>query len=175
MIAFICPALAQKTGPSVVSILKWYTTLTIKPLVIVDGALYSGDFTRIQSADIRDINVLKDSAAKSIYGTQGNNGAILITTKNYKINAYEGELTYLSKSYRKFTREHNDNGRIKYRLNGVLVTGNKYEIANKLFDIPRKEIRWIRLKKYKTINGDSAIVSIRTVNANKIDQEIKAK
>ena len=53
------------------------------PLYIVDGFPVSsiGD---ISSSDIEDITVLKDAASTAIYGSQGANGVILITTKNAK-------------------------------------------------------------------------------------------
>lgn len=53
------------------------------PLVIVDG--YQGDFNSINPADIESITVLKDAQA-AIYGIQGANGVVLITTKIGKKN-----------------------------------------------------------------------------------------
>ncbi|WP_218155290.1 SusC/RagA family TonB-linked outer membrane protein [Chitinophaga sp. YR627] len=41
-------------------------------------------FNNISPADIESISILKDAAAISIYGTQGSNGVILITTKKGK-------------------------------------------------------------------------------------------
>ena len=41
-------------------------------------------FSNINPADIESISVLKDADATSIYGTQGSNGVILITTKKGK-------------------------------------------------------------------------------------------
>ena len=53
------------------------------PLYIVDGFPVSS-ISDISSADIEDITVLKDAASTAIYGSQGANGVILITTKNAK-------------------------------------------------------------------------------------------
>src|SRR6201999_1491948 len=41
-------------------------------------------FATINPADIESITVLRDADATSIYGTQGSNGVILITTKKGK-------------------------------------------------------------------------------------------
>lgn len=78
------------------------------PLYVVDGIqIVSGDFTRsttsanalgaINPNDIETIDVLKDAAATSIYGAQGANGVVVITTKKGKqgktqfgFNAYYG-------------------------------------------------------------------------------------
>ena len=50
---------------------------------VAQGNPYSGmsPFNSINPADIESISVLKDADATSIYGTQGANGVILITTK----------------------------------------------------------------------------------------------
>ena len=51
------------------------------PLIIVDGAPYSGNMSNINSADIASITVLKDAASAALYGARGAAGVILITTK----------------------------------------------------------------------------------------------
>lgn len=51
------------------------------PLYIVDGVPYEGDLNSINPADIESINVLKDAASTSIYGSRAGNGLIVITTK----------------------------------------------------------------------------------------------
>jgi len=53
------------------------------PLYIVDGFPVSS-FSQIPSGDIEDITVLKDASSTAIYGAQGANGVILITTKKPK-------------------------------------------------------------------------------------------
>ena len=53
------------------------------PLYIVDGFPVSS-ISDISSSDIEDITVLKDAASTAIYGSQGANGVILITTKGAK-------------------------------------------------------------------------------------------
>lgn len=53
------------------------------PLYIVDGFPVSS-FSDVAPTDIEDITVLKDAASTAIYGAQGANGVILITTKNAK-------------------------------------------------------------------------------------------
>ena len=51
------------------------------PLIILDGAPYSGEISSINTKDIENINVLKDAASAALYGARGANGVILITTK----------------------------------------------------------------------------------------------
>ncbi|MCD8518749.1 MAG: carboxypeptidase-like regulatory domain-containing protein, partial [Flavobacterium sp.] len=52
------------------------------PLYIIDGVPVSGDALNIDPNNIESLNILKDAAATSIYGSRGANGVILITTKN---------------------------------------------------------------------------------------------
>lgn len=56
------------------------------PLVVVDGAPYSGDINNISTQDIESMTVLKDAASNALYGARGANGVILITTKKGRTN-----------------------------------------------------------------------------------------
>lgn len=56
------------------------------PLVVVDGAPYSGDINNISTQDIESMTVLKDAASNALYGARGANGVVLITTKKGRTN-----------------------------------------------------------------------------------------
>ena len=63
------------------------------PLIIIDGV--PGDknsMNAIAPEDIEAIDVLKDGSAAAIYGTRGNNGVIIITTKRPKVG--NSQVTY---------------------------------------------------------------------------------
>ena len=51
------------------------------PLIIVDGAPYSGDINNINPNDVESMTVLKDAASNALYGARGANGVILVKTK----------------------------------------------------------------------------------------------
>lgn len=55
-------------------------TADSSPLYVIDG-VPNGDPTSIASEDIESYNILKDAASTAIYGSQGANGVIIITTK----------------------------------------------------------------------------------------------
>ncbi len=63
------------------------------PLYVVDGMLLS-DINFLSSNDIASIEVLKDPSSLAIFGVQGANGVIIITTKRAKTNetsvSYDG-------------------------------------------------------------------------------------
>ena len=54
------------------------------PLFVVDGIPIGGGIDFLNPADIESIEVLKDAASASIYGTRGTGGVILVTTKSGK-------------------------------------------------------------------------------------------
>ena len=65
---------------------RGFSSLTAgnSPLIIVDGAPYSGDMNNINPADVESMTVLKDAASNALYGARGANGVIMITTKKAK-------------------------------------------------------------------------------------------
>lgn len=84
------------------------------PLYIIDGVqVASGGLSGVSSSnvlaslnpnDIESIQVLKDAAASAIYGAQGSNGVVLITTKRgkagktkFKVSFQEGQTSLLKK------------------------------------------------------------------------------
>jgi TonB-linked SusC/RagA family outer membrane protein len=65
------------------------------PLYIINGL--PGDYSTLNANDIESIEVLKDASATAVYGSQGANGVIIITTKsgkagkmNIDLNSYYG-------------------------------------------------------------------------------------
>ncbi|MDD4198722.1 MAG: SusC/RagA family TonB-linked outer membrane protein [Paludibacter sp.] len=51
-----------------------------QPLVVVDGFI-GGSLKTLNPSDIQSIEILKDASATAVYGSQGANGVILVTTK----------------------------------------------------------------------------------------------
>jgi TonB-dependent SusC/RagA subfamily outer membrane receptor len=76
------------------------------PLVIIDG-FQGGDISTLNTSDIESMEILKDASATAIYGAQGANGVIIVTTKrgtagkvrvNY--NGYYGVNKFLYPEFR---------------------------------------------------------------------------
>jgi TonB-dependent starch-binding outer membrane protein SusC len=73
------------------------------PAVVVDGIIVSADFLgNLNMNDIESFEVLKDAASAAIYGSEGSNGVILITTKSGK----EGKTSYSYETYTGFKNAH---------------------------------------------------------------------
>ncbi|WP_295653773.1 TonB-dependent receptor [uncultured Mucilaginibacter sp.] len=55
------------------------------PLVVIDGVEQTlTDFNSLNPTDVESVSILKDAAATAIYGVNGGNGVILVTTKTGK-------------------------------------------------------------------------------------------
>jgi TonB-dependent SusC/RagA subfamily outer membrane receptor len=57
-----------------------------KPLVLVDGEVYTNNLDSIDVQEIESVSVRKDKSAIELYGKAGENGVILITTKEKASN-----------------------------------------------------------------------------------------
>ncbi len=66
-------------------ILRGASTLngSMSPFYVIDG-IPGGDISLVSPDDIESIDVLKDAAATSIYGTRATNGIIMVTTRKGK-------------------------------------------------------------------------------------------
>ncbi len=52
-----------------------------KALVVVDGIKIEGGFEYMDPEEISSISILKDAAATAVYGVEGANGVVIVTTK----------------------------------------------------------------------------------------------
>ena len=118
------------------------------PLVIVDGYQISGNLATVNPNDIESIEVLKDAASAAIYGANGANGVILVTTKKGK----SGEIQY---GYNTYTSISN-----KYRKN-ILKSGPEWaafsreQIAAGNWDLSQVDEEFVeyRLSAYENSPG----------------------
>nr|WP_315217518.1 von Willebrand factor type A domain-containing protein [uncultured Flavobacterium sp.] len=54
-----------------------------EPLYIIDGVpVNANDFKQLKPENVKSIDVLKDAAATTLYGSRASNGVIILTTKN---------------------------------------------------------------------------------------------
>jgi TonB-linked SusC/RagA family outer membrane protein len=51
------------------------------PLIVLDGIIFNGSISDINTTDVERIDVLKDASSAAIYGSRSANGVLLITTK----------------------------------------------------------------------------------------------
>lgn len=58
------------------------------PLWVVDGVIVGSGPGAVNPSDIESMTILKDAASTAIYGSQGANGVILVTTKHAKADEF---------------------------------------------------------------------------------------
>lgn len=58
---------------------------TTSPLWVIDGVIVGSGAGELNPEDIESMTILKDAASTSIYGSQGANGVIVVTTKRAKM------------------------------------------------------------------------------------------
>lgn len=104
------------------------------PAVVVDGLVVDADFLgNLDMNDIASFEVLKDAASAAIYGSEGSNGVILITTKSgqagkpqFNYETYVGRKdAFGSDDYRKSTREWAD---FELAQAGFLTNNTQYAL-----------------------------------------------
>tara|TARA_R110002051_G_scaffold325766_1_gene430984 strand:+ start:20059 stop:23163 length:3105 start_codon:yes stop_codon:yes gene_type:complete len=73
------------------------------PALVVDGIVVSSEFlSNIDMNDVESFEVLKDAASAAIYGSEGSNGVILITTKSGKA----GKTKFSYQTYTGYKQAH---------------------------------------------------------------------
>jgi len=77
-------AIAKTGSQNIIRMGAVNTLVTKEPLYVVDGTIMAKN-TDINPADIDNIEVLQGSAATALFGSDGANGAIVITTKRSKV------------------------------------------------------------------------------------------
>ncbi len=87
----------QEIGHSPDVIIRGENDPNNRPLFVVDGVPISSDTYNLNPDDIKTFTILKGPNAAALYGFQGKNGAIIITTKNGS-NAKEGPIVSFNSS-----------------------------------------------------------------------------
>lgn len=115
------------------------------PLFVVDGIPYASD-PKLSMNEIESMDVLKDAASASIYGTRGAGGVILITTKKGQkglmkigIDSYAGfqkitsgeELMNSEESlYQIFRNLNNNNSNSNFQNSWTILEANPTQFTN---------------------------------------------
>jgi TonB-linked SusC/RagA family outer membrane protein len=144
---------------------------SVEPLYVVDGVflnpvravgaiggtLGADPLADVNPADIEEISILKDANATAIYGAQGSNGVVIITTKRGKIN---------TKSKVNFTISHGwADSPNKFQLTNGPETGMLLNEAwaNTASDLGQTLPEWLDRNKPQ---GYNLVYPYKTVNAN---------
>lgn len=83
--AFVSPG-SGRPGSGGAVVIRGQATLngTASPLWVIDGVIVGSSAGDLNPDDIESMTVLKDAASTAIYGSQGANGVVVVTTKRAK-------------------------------------------------------------------------------------------
>ncbi|OOG15901.1 SusC/RagA family protein [Sphingobacterium sp. CZ-UAM] len=83
---FVSPG-AGKPGSRGAVVIRGQASIngTTSPLWVIDGVIVGSNPGDINPDDIENLTILKDAASTSIYGSQGANGVVVVTTKKPKV------------------------------------------------------------------------------------------
>lgn len=116
--------------------LRGVTSITgnTEPLIVIDG-IPGGNLDLVQQNDIESFDVLKSGAASAIYGTRGNNGVILITTKKGKSGVTNFEYsTFLSRDYVNAKPNFLSADQFRQAINDDVISANDFGYSTDIFD-----------------------------------------
>ncbi len=140
-----------------------------KILFVIDGKqtyTYATDNKNMPNPEIiESINILKPGAAKIRYGKLGENGAVIIKTKNGAIPVYQKKLSILSQKYREYLlANHNDDAAIYYVINGEVINDNPVALDKKLDKLSEGQIVSAEFyeKWSKALNNEHILLVIKT-------------
>ncbi len=94
--AFVAPG-SGRPGSRGAVVIRGQATLsgTTSPLWVIDGVIVGSGAGDLNPDDIETMTILKDAASTAIYGSQGANGVVVITTK--KARAGKTTLSYATR------------------------------------------------------------------------------
>jgi len=111
-----------------------------EPLYVIDGVPLNGDIGMLSLDDIESMTILKGASAAALYGSQGQNGAIVITTKKGKagqsvVNYTGGVLVDVAAVLPKLQFEYGQGDAGIYNENsehswGPKITGQQVQLWN---------------------------------------------
>lgn len=80
---YVAPGSGQP-GSNGAVIIRGQTSIngTSAPLWVIDGVIVGNEVGQLNPADIESMTILKDAASTAIYGSEGANGVIVVTTKS---------------------------------------------------------------------------------------------
>ncbi|MEG1865365.1 MAG: TonB-dependent receptor [Bacteroides sp.] len=82
---FVAPGSGQP-GAEAAIVIRGKSTIngSTDPLWVIDGVIVGSGAGALNPADVETMTILKDAASTAIYGSQGANGVILVTTRSAK-------------------------------------------------------------------------------------------
>lgn len=121
--AYVTTSGAPGAGASI--IIRGLSTLgNNAPLFIIDGVPTKNGINNIDASSIANMQILKDAAASSIYGSRASNGVVIIQTKKGKGNSITFDSRVTTQKYQNTTKVLNTEQRGRAMWQAFINEGN---------------------------------------------------
>jgi hypothetical protein len=108
----------------------------VEPLYILDEKkIKAAAFQTIDPKSILKVSVIKQGAGITKYGFQAKDGVIIVVTKKFAVKTYQQRLIALLDEYKKYFKEHHNDDRLSFIINGIAYRSSSWERTEKLYNI----------------------------------------
>jgi hypothetical protein len=128
-------------------------------LYVIDGKpVNDNEFNKLSHADIFEVAILTDSAATTLYGSPGANGATSIITKSYALKLYQQKLSAFSKKYKDYLDQKGDDSKLLYVINNTMLIARTNKTLRELYDLAPDDIKKVDFKKNSRFVSDATVI-----------------
>jgi len=150
-------ALAQKTDTTKLFIRDPATQISNEPVYVVDGQVVPS-IKGLKSRDIYETAVLSDTLAKTLYGSRGMNGAMVVTTMKGQAIIYQKKLIPFSKKYKDYLEKKGNDDNLSYVINNTMLIARTKHTVEELSDLDPANIKKIDFKTDYRFKTDATVV-----------------
>ena len=150
-------ALAQKTDTTKLFIRDAATPISNEPVYVVDGQVVPS-IKGLKSRDIYETAVLSDTLARTLYGSRGMNGAMVVTTMKGQAVIYQKKLIQFSEKYKNYLAKKGNDDNLSYVINNTMLIAHTKHTVNELSDLDPANIKKIDFKTDRRFKTDATVV-----------------
>ena len=132
------------------------------PMYIVDGKVVPS-INNLKPHDIYETGLLSDSVAKLNYGSQGANGAMIVTTMHGAELIYQKKFLPFSKKYKEYIdKKHSDDSNLSYVIDNTMLLNMTKKTVRELSDLAPSDIKSVDFKTDRRFKTDATVVITTT-------------
>ncbi|WP_461453221.1 hypothetical protein [Mucilaginibacter sp.] len=136
-----------------------------EPLYVVDGKIVPS-IKDLKPHDIYETALLSDSTAMNIYGKQGANGAMVVTTMKGQAVIYEKKLIPFSEKYKNYLDKKGNDDNLSYVINNTMLIARTKHSVEELSELDPANIKKVEFKTVRQFKTDATVV----ITTNNDDQ-----
>lgn len=133
------------------------TQTSNEPVYVVDGQVVPS-IKDIKSHDIYETAVLSDTLAKTLYGSRGMNGAMVVTTMKGQAVIYQKKLSQFSEKYKNYLAKKGNDDNLSYVINNTMLIARTKHTVEELSDLDSANIKKVEFKTVRQFKTDATVV-----------------